>query len=563
MTFKKFGSYSLATLLATSALTGCGSSTTDIGTSETTTTETEVVEEVTEPAPEEPKILNLNNGSEPGTLNPGLAQGTHESWIIDHCFEGLYRKATDGTIENGVADSTEVSKDGLSVVVKLKQGLTWSNGDPVTAHDFEYQWKWTLDPANASKYAGMLYIFKGAQEFNAGTGTADDVKVKATDDYTLEFELVNPMAYLQDYMTHYTFLPVNSTVATKNPSWHIDAQEFTTNGPFVVKEWAHKEYVDLIKNDKYYEADKIKIDGVHLIILEDQITAWQNYLAGDLDMDVDIPTDVLGQLIDSKDAELTKGAELATYYYLFNTTVSPYSNVKVRQALSMAIDRETLINVVTKGGQTPAFGMTPPGVPDLGNGGDYQANLGNLFSYDPESAKALLEEGLAEEGVALADFKPTVVYNTSEGHKKIAEAVQNMWKTSLGIDATIENMEFQVLLDRKTAGDFQIARAGWIGDYVDPLTFLEMFMSDNSFNDGKWANAEYDKLIQEAKASQDDKVRFDAYAKAEKILMDEMAVAPFYFYTKSYTVKPYVTGIYKAVNRLPDFRYADIDLSAK
>ncbi len=550
MKFKKVGSLGLAAVLVTTTLAGCGGS-------ETTTEGTGTTDQ-TDASAGEPKVLRLNNGSEPGTLNPGLAQGTHESWVLDHAFEGLFRKTVDGTIEMGVANDVTVSEDGLNVTVTLKEGLTWSNGDPVTAHDFEYQWKWILDPTNAAKYAGMLYIFEGGEAFNSGEGTADDVKIKAVDDYTLEYTLAYPMAYMQDYMTHYTFLPVNSTVAKANPDWEIDLAEYTTNGPFTVDEWNHNESIILSKNPTYYEADKINLDRVELRIVEDQITAWQSYIAGDLDMDIDIPTDVLGQLIAESNPELEIAPELSTYYFMFNTEVKPYNNVKVRQALSMAIDRETIVTQVTKGGQTPAYGMTPPGVPDLGQGGDYQENLGDLFEYDPTGAKALLEEGLAEEGMTLADVNPTIVYNTSEGHKKIAEAIQNMWRTELGIEATIENMEFQVLLDRRTQGDFQIARAGWVGDYVDPMTFLDMWETDSSFNEGHWSNAEYDALIEKAKYSQDDAERFQAYKDAETILMNEMPIIPIYFYTKAYTVKPYVTGIYKPVNRYPSFKYADI-----
>ncbi len=543
MKFKKLGSLSLAAMLAMTTLASCGGS-----------------EE--QPAAEgegtgEPKILIVNNGEEPGSINPGLAQGTHESWVIEHCFEGLYRKAVDGTVELGVAESMETT-DGLTYTVKLKEGTLWSNGDPVIAEDFVYQWKWVLDPANAAEYSGMLYIFQGGEEFNSGTGTAEDVAIKAIDDRTIEFTLVNPMGYLEDYLTHYTFLPVNSKVATANPEWHIDAQEYVTNGPFTVTAWNHKESIELAKNANYYEADQIKLDGVKMLMIQDQITAWQNYTAGTLDINVDLPTDVLGQLIEQDFADLVIEPELSTYYYMPNTAVKPYNNVKVRQALAQSIDRVTLIDKITKGGQTPAYGLCPPGIPDLGDGGDYKENLGDLFAYDPENAKKLLEEGLAEEGMTLAEFKPLISYNTSEGHKKIAEAVQNMWKTNLGVDAQIENMEFQVLLDKRDSGEFQLARAGWIGDYVDPMTFLEMFVTGSSFNEGGWSNARYDELIQIARTSPDDKVRFDAYKEAETILMDEMAIIPFYFYTKAYTVQPYVTGVYKSVNRYPSFKFADI-----
>ncbi len=538
MKFKKLGSLGLATILATTAV-ACGGDTQVGDTSDK-------------------KILRLNNQSEPGSLNPGLAQGTHESWTIDHVLEGLYRKAVDGTIENGIAQETIISDDGLNYTITLKDGITWSNGDPVRAYDFEYQWKWVLDPNNRAKYAGMLYIFEGGKEANAGEITTDDVKIKAVDDKTLEFTLTNPIPYLKDYMTHYTFLPVNSTVAEKNPQWYIDAQEYTSNGPFKIDEWKHDQYIELSKNDTYYEADTIKLDGVKLLMIEDQITDWQNYMSGDLDMNVNLPQDVLGKLIAEGNEELTVEPELATYFYQFNTEVVPYNNVKVRKALGMAMDRDVLTEKIAKGGQIPAYSITPPGVPDLGMGGDYKENLGELFSYDPVEAKALLEEGLAEEGMTIAEVQPTIIYNTSEGHKKIAEAIQNMWKTDLGVDAKIENMEFQTLLERRKTGNFEIARAGWVGDYVDPMTFLEMYETGSAFNEGQWSNARYDELLDIARSAGDDVERFDAYREAEQILIDEMAIMPIYFYTKGTMVKPYVTGIFKPVNRYPSFKYADI-----
>ncbi len=542
MKFKKLGSLGLATILATTAVACGGEDKPQEGNGNTG----------------EPKLLTINNSEEPGSLNPGLAQGSHESWVIDHVMEGLYRKAVDGTIENGIAEETIVSEDGLNYTVKLKEGITWSNGDPVTAHDFEYQWKWTIDPNNRAKYAGILFIFEGAKAANAGEISSDEVQIKAVDDYTLEFTLAYPVPYFKDYMTHYTFLPVNSVVAKRNPKWYIDAQEYTSNGPFKIDEWKHDQYITLSKNESYYEADTIKLDTVKLLMMEDQITDWQNYVAGQTDMNIDLPQDILGKLIAEENEELTVEPELGTYYYQFNTQVVPYNNVKVRKALSMAMDREVITEKIAKGGQPQAYGITPPSVPDLGMGGDYQENLGPLFSYDPEEARTLLEEGLAEEGMTTAEFQPTIIYNSSEGHKKIAEAIQNMWKTDLGIDTKIENMEFQTLLERKKSGDFEVARAGWIGDYVDPMTFLEMFETGGAFNEGGWSNARYDELLDIAKNTSDDVIRFDAYREAEAILMDEMVVAPIYFYTKGVMTKPYVTGVFKPVNRYPSFKYADI-----
>lgn len=503
-----------------------------------------------------PKVLRLNNSSEPGSLHPGTAQGTHDSWILEHAFEGLTKKTQEGEIIPGMAEEWETSEDGLTWTFHLRDGIHWSNGDPVTAADFEYAWKYALNPESASTYAYQLYYLEGGQEFNEGKAGEDKVGVTATDEKTLEVKLAQPTPYFLDLTSFYTYYPINQKVQEANPEWYQEADTYVSNGAFKLTEWKHKESIKLAKNEHYYEQDKINLDEVHFVIIDDENTAWQMYQAGELDLVYPLPQDVQGQLMANNDPEFVAGPDLSVYYYNINNNVKPFNNPKVRKALSMAIERQTIVDHVAQGGQPPAYSVVPPGIPDVN--GDYQENTGKLFEENLDEAKKLLEEGLAEEGMdQIPNF--TLTYNTSEGHKAIAEAVQEMWRKNLGIEMTLENVEFQVKLDREKAGDYTISRAGWVGDYVDPMTFMDLWVTDGPYNDADWSNAEYDKLVQTAKTTMDQEVRMKAMHDAEKILMDEMPILPIYFYTKPFTVKPNVTGIYTPINRYPQFIYADIE----
>ncbi|MFE8697155.1 peptide ABC transporter substrate-binding protein [Cytobacillus sp. FJAT-53684] len=517
-----------------------------------------------------PKILRTNNSSEPGSLHPGTAQGSHDSWILEHTFEGLTTKSPDGKIIPGMAELPEVSEDGLTWTFHLRDGMKWSNGDPVTAEDFEYAWKYALNPNTASQYAYQLYYLEGGEEFNSVSSNKenrqipeevlkpyrDKVGVKALDEKTLEVKLAKPTPYFLDLTSHYTYYPINKKVQEQNSDWYKEADTFVSNGAFTLSEWKHKESVKLVKNESYYDKDKINLDEVLLYIIEDQNTAWQMYQSDEMDLIVNLPAEVTGMLIDKEDPEFHNASDLATYYYNLNTGVKPFGNVKVRRALSMAIDRQAIVDHVSQGGQIPAYGVIPPGMPD--ESGDFRENAEQLFEESVEKAKKLLEEGLAEEGL---DKMPkfSFLYNTSETHKAIAEAIQEMWRKNLGIEEMVlENAEFQVKLDREQAGDFQISRGGWIGDYVDPMTFMDIWVTDGPYNDVNWGNKEYDKLIQTAKSTMDKGTRMDAMHQAEQILMDEMPIIPIYYYSKPHAYKHFISSIYAPINRYPQFKYADI-----
>ena len=508
------------------------------------------------------KILRTNNKTEPGSLDPAIAKGTHESFVIYQAFEGLMRYNENDELVPGQAESYEVSEDGMTYTFKLRDGLKWSNGDPLTAKDFEYAWKRVIDPELASEYSFQITTYvKGAEEYFNGEGSIDDVGIKALDDKTLEVQLKAPTPYFLDITAFYTLLPVNEKVVSENPDWAKDPQgtEFVSNGPFKITEWNHKENIKMVKNDNYFEADKVKLDGLYFDILEDDNTAYQKYEGGEYDVLVQPAPAVTAKALQADDPELKMGKDIGTYYFEFNTTKKPFTNAKVREALSLALDRKTIVENIAQGGQVPAEGMVPLGLNDDADKDFREAN-GNLVAEDVAKAKELLAEGLKEEGMTAEDLKGfTLSYNTEEAHKKIAQAVQEMWKQNLGIEINLENMEFQVLLDNRKAGNFEIARAGWVGDYKDPMTMLDLYMTDNPQNDSRWSNKEYDELLKKAAASPDQKVRMDSMKAAEKILMEEKPIIPIYFYTQARLEKSNVTGVYKPLLAYPRFIYADIE----
>jgi len=511
----------------------------------------------------EPKILRTNNGSEPGALDPQLAQGTHDSWVLDHVFEGLYKKGQDGSIVPGMAKEYKLADDNVTYTFTLRDDIKWSNGDTVTAQDFEFAWKRGLNPDLASEYAFQLYYLKGGEAFNTGAGKVEDVGVRAIDDRTLEVVLAAPTAYFIELTSFYTYYPINKKVVEANADWAKDPSTYVSNGPFKLTGWEHNASLTLAKNDTYYDKDLVKLDGIELAMLTDENTAWQKYEGGEFDFLTPLPQAVVAQLKANGSSELIIGGDLATYFYNFNNEKKPFDNVKIRKALSMTIDRQTIVDKIAQGGQAPAEGVVPYGMIDE-NGKEYRDNAGKLIEYNVEEGKKLFAEGLAETGYKAEDFsKFSILYNTSEAHKKIAQAIQEMWRNNLGIEVQLENVEFQIKIDREKAGDYNISRAGWIGDYVDPMTFMDLWLSTSTQNDANYNNPEYDKLILEAKSTVDQTIRMNNMRKAEQMLMTDSAVCPIYFYTQPYAQKPYVTGVFKPLNRYPYFIYADMDMSQR
>ena len=309
------------------------------------------------------KVIKTNNGSEPGALDPALATGTHESWILEHIFEGLMKYDKDGQLVPGVAEKYDESEDKTKYIFHLRDSK-WSDGKPVTAQDFEYAWKRVLNPETAASYANQLYYIQGGEEYNTGKGSADDVKIKATDEKTLEVELKAPTSYFLELLADKTFAPVQKELVEANKDWAKGSETHVSNGPFKLTKWEHRSKIDIEKNEEYYNADEIKLAAIEYDIIEDKNTEWQKFEGGELNYIVDPQTDTAAQLIKNKDPRINVSDMVGTYYLNLNTEVKPLDNVKIRQALSMAIDRNSIVENVVQGGQKPATGIVPYGIFD-------------------------------------------------------------------------------------------------------------------------------------------------------------------------------------------------------
>ncbi|MFT8321963.1 MAG: peptide ABC transporter substrate-binding protein [Bacillus sp. (in: firmicutes)] len=479
--------------------------------------------------------LRLNLSTEPFSLNPGLANDNASGNVLRQTFDGLTRINKNDEPENAIAEDIQVSDDLKTYTFKLRDAK-WTNGDAVTAEDFVYAWKWALDPKNESQYAYQLYYIQGAEAANTGKGKLDDVAVKAVDDKTLEVTLVNPTPYFTQLTAFYTYLPVNHKVAEANPNWYKDAgDDYVTNGPFKMTEWSHSEKIVLEKNDTYWDKDTVKLNSVEFSMINDPNTTLSMYDNDELDragapFDT-VPTDSMKALKD--DGTLNTQAIAGTYWYKFNTEVKPLNNVNIRKALTYAIDRKSIVEKITQGGQIPAMAAVPPSMFSENEKGYFNDN-------DVAKAKEYLKKGLEELNLKDASELPaiTLSYNTDEAHAKIAQAIQDMWKRELGINVKLGNEEWAVYIDKLHSGDYQIGRMGWLGDFNDAINFLELYRDKKGGNnDTNWENADFKKLLNDSQTEADTAKRQQMLKDAEAILMDELPIAPIYFYTDSWVQK--------------------------
>ncbi len=493
-----------------------------------------------------PQEFRFTLASEPPSLDPALMTDAQSSIVAAGLYEGLTRLNTKGEPENAIAKELTASEDGKTYTIKLRDDVKWSNGDPVTAHDFEYAWKRSLNPETASEYAYMLFYLENGEKYNAGEGSADDVGVKATDDYTLEVKLYTPAPYFPSLLAHYTYLPVHQATVEGNEAWAAEQKTIVSNGPFLLKEWAHADKLVLTKNPDYYNKDAINFDTVTISLVEDENTVYQLFETDKIDwigaQAGSVPTDLTKQLIEEKKAEVTSVA--STYYYLFNTEKAPFSNVKVRKAFSMAIDRQSLIDNVAQANQQPAYGLVPPSIAGVEGKMFRETYPDAFFKENVEEAKTLLAEGLAEEGMtALPEV--TLLYNTSEGHKKLAEAVVDMWRKTLGVEVKLANQEWGTFLETRKAGQFDIARSGWGADINHPINFTyDLIHSKSGNNDGRYNNPAVDKLLNDSLVAESPEKTVEMLAEAEKIaIQDDMAVLPAYYYTTVTMIKPGIENV--------------------
>ncbi|MBL8966878.1 MAG: peptide ABC transporter substrate-binding protein [Spirochaetaceae bacterium] len=468
----------------------------------------------------------INNGAEPQSLDPSHIQGVPEHRIYMALFEGLVvNDPKTCRAVPGIAESWTTSADGLTLTFKLRKA-TWSDGVAITAKDFVDGWLRTLDPATASEYAYMVgMLVKGADEFNAGKGPKEAVAVKAIDDRTLEVGLKGPAAYAVDMMAHYAFSPLPMHAIAKFGDEWIKAENWVGNGPYVVKEWKAQQHLFVVKNAKYWDAKSVKLPSIKFLPIEDNKTAYNMYKNGEIDWQTGIALDLLDEIKLRKDYMVAP--QIATYYYIFNNSKKPTNDVRVRKALAMAVDTKSLVEKVTKGGQIATSSIVPPME-------GYTPAKGNPFNV--EEAKKMLAEAGYPNGKGFP--KIAILYNTNDAHKKIAEFVQEQWKNNLGIEVTLVNQEWKTFLDtRSNSHDFVVSRAGWTGDYLDPNTFLDMFIVGSGNNDGLYNNPKYDELVKKAMTMPAGPERLQVLAQAEQILLDqEQAVAPFYSYVEQHLI---------------------------
>jgi oligopeptide transport system substrate-binding protein len=539
--------WAVSLLLAASvALSACSSSTTDNGATSSKPDNQAAAANVEQ-------VLNTNlAGGEPYTLDPALASDTTSYWVIDNLYEGLYTYDKSGKIVEGAASKVDVSPDGKTYTFTIRDDAKWSNNEPVTAKDFEYSWKRVLNPATAAYDPSSLYYIKGAEAYNTGKGKAEDVGVTAKDDHTLVVELKSPLAFFPTIVVGHAYLPVQASVVDNNEKWAAEADTIVGNGPYIAKEWKHNEQITLAKNDQYWDKANITMDTIHFKMVQDSNTYYQLFKTGELDLILSLPVDTLDQ--ERNNAEFLSHPSYSVYTYSFNVEEKPFTNKKIRQALAYALDREALTTSVTKGGETPAFGYVPYGV-TAPSGKDFREEAPTqYYAYDPAKAKELLAEGLKEEGLSAL---PTVTfkYNTSDKHKKVAEAIQEMLKTNLGIEVNLENQEWKTYIDTFKQKNFQVARMGWEGNFLDPLGVLEHYTSKNSNNFTNWSNPEYDKLISESTFELDPVKRFEELHQAEAILMDELPIIPILFSADTALISPSIEGVIFDTRSNPDLRF--------
>ena len=507
------------------------------------------------------KVITYNLGASPETMDPTMSTGLPEATIQNALFEGLYRYGADKELQPAVAEKVDVSEDGLKYVFTIKKDVKWSNGDPVTAHDFEYSWKRLLDKETGAEYEYQSFYIKNGDEFNAGKVSADEVGVKATDDYTLEVELVAPTPYFLDLTAFANLFPLHEETVEGNENWAASPDTIVGNGPYKMAAFQAQEKVEMVKNENYWDADNVNLDKLTMTFVEDENTELSMFESNQIDIAEDVPVKDTQKLL--ADGKAISFPEAGCYYYIFNCKKAPFDDARVRKAFTYAIDRQAIIDNITQAGQKPALAYTPFGFPDETVDKDFRSVGGDYFKdNDVEKAKELLAEAGYPDGKGLPEIE--IFYNTMESHQKIAEAVGQMWKDNLGANVKLRNSEWAVYLSDRDEGNFQVARAGWMADYNDAMTYMDMHVTDGGNNDSFWSNAEYDELINEAKASNDEKLRVENMHKAEKILMDEMPVAPIYFYVNVNMYQPWVKGVFTPpFGSYQEFKWADVDQSKK
>lgn len=485
-------------------------------------------------------IMLVGNGAEPSDLDPQTITGIPERNIVATMFEGLTR-SDPATLEPrpGVAERWDISEDGLVYTFHLRPGVTWSDGTPLTARDFHASFRRLLSPQLGSDNADQLYLVVNAEAYHKGRlNDFSQVGFRVIDDLTLEVRLEYPAPFLLKTMAARSWYPVPLHVLEKHGDPLRPGNPWTKpgnlvgNGPFKLKAWVPNSFIEVERNPAYWNHAVVKLNGIRFIPMENQPAEEASFRSGQLHKTERVPLTKIATYRRDAPDKLHIHPYSGVYYFNFNVKQPPFDDVRVRRALAMAVDRESLVKNVTLAGEIPAYHFTPEGI------SGYVSRARTRLDFD--EARRLLAEAGYPGGKGLPPI--TLLYNTAENHRVIAEAIQQKWKRELGIDIKLENQEWKVYLDNMQNGFYQICRAGLIMEPYDPSQFLRVFTSDSGFNRTGWANAEYDRLYQEVMRTPDQAQRLELMQRMEEILTDEMPILPVYYYTNQYLLDPGVQG---------------------
>lgn len=497
--------------------------------------------------------LRIASMGEPASLDPHKVSGTWENYVVGDMFVGLTTEDPKAKAVPGVAESWTIAEDGKTYTFKLRKS-TWSDGTPLTANDFVYSMQRILLPETAAEYASLLYVIEGAEAINTGKAAVDTLGVKALDDYTLEIKLTGPAPYFLELLTHYTSYPVPRHVIDKVGKDWTKPENMVVNGPFKLVEWLPNTHVKLTKNDKYYDAGSVVLDNLTFYTQEDRAAVQKRFRAGEIDVAMDFASDQIDWLRANMPEETHIAPYMGVYYYPINSSVAPFNDLRVRKALSMAVNREALVDKVLKTGELAAYSFVPPGVSHYEQ--PAEVDWKNVpFEDRVKQAKALL----AEAGfTAEKPLKLTLKYNTSENHKRIAVAIASMWK-QIGVEVELFNAEVKVHYADLKQGNFQVARAGWIADYNDAQNFLYLLETRTGPNNyGRYSNPEYDRLMLEAEVTADLVKRGELMHQAEALAMADCPIIPIYHYVSKNLVAKNVVGFYDNSKDIHRWRYVTL-----
>jgi len=492
-------------------------------------------------------------GPEPDTIDPALNSSVDGATLLVHGFEGLMTLDKEGTPVPGQAESYKVSEDGKTYTFTLRKGLKWSDGKALTASDFVYSWNRAIDPETAADYE---YMFEPIEGYADGK-----LNVTATDDRTLVVKLNAATPYFLELCAFPAFFPVRKDVVEANPDgWTLDPKTYIGNGPYMLTEWVHDSHMIYKKNPNYWDVKSLGPDTIKFVLMEEDnaiLAAFQN---GEILFADQMPNDEIDAWRDKPEFYL-KG-QLGTYYVSFNVTKAPLNDPRVRKALILAVDRDYIVTKIGKAGQQPAGAYVPTGLTDADPTKEFREVGGNYYDPSKEAYEANLEEAkrlLAEAGYPNGEGFPTIeyLYNVGSGHQLIGEALQSMWK-KIGVNVTLASQEWGTFLNTRKDGEYFIARNGWLGDYNDPISFLDMWVTGSGNNDAQWSNKEYDALIAKAKSSSDRAERMEAMHKAEDIIFEESMLCPIYYYVDIYLKSESLEGFYSSPLGYKYFMYSYI-----